>query len=54
MEVVKVGGKNGMQINIKRTKAMVVSKKPNSIKINIAIYGQHISNIIYVSSERNN
>ena len=54
MKGVNEGGKNGMQINIKKIKAMVVSKKPNSLKINIAIDGQHMSNIIYVSSELNN
>ena len=31
-----------MKINIKNTMAMVVSKKPNAPKINIAIDGQHI------------
>ena len=31
-----------MKINIKKTKAMVVSNKQNSPKINIAIDGQHI------------
>ena len=35
----------GMKINIKKTKAMVVSKKPNSPKINIAIDGQHIEQV---------
>ena len=34
-----------MKINIKKTKAMVVSKKPNSPKINIAIEGQHIQQV---------
>ena len=34
----------GMKINIKKTKAMCVSKKPNSPKINIAIDGQRILN----------
>ena len=37
-----------MKINIKKTKAMVVSKKPNSLKINIAIDGQHIKQVIYI------
>ena len=37
----EVGKQFGMKINIKKTKAMVVSKKPNSPKINIAIHGQH-------------
>ena len=36
-----MGGKNGMKINIKKTKAMVLSMKLNSLKINIAIDGQH-------------
>ena len=34
-----------MKINIKKTKTMVVSKKPNSAKINIAIDGQHIEQV---------
>ena len=34
-----------MKINIKKTKEMVVSKKPNSPKINIAIDGQHIGKV---------
>ena len=34
-----------MKINIKNTKAMVVSKKPNSPKINIAIDGEHIEQV---------
>ncbi len=34
-----------MKINIKKTKAMVVSKKPNSPKINIAIDGQQIEQV---------
>ena len=39
-----------MKINIKKTKTMVVRKKPNSPKINIAIDGQHIELVsnIYV------
>ena len=36
-----------MKINIKKTKAMVVSKKPNSPKINIAIDGQQIEQVTY-------
>ena len=36
----EVGKQFGMKIYIKNTKAMVVSKKPNSPKINIAIDGQ--------------
>ena len=42
-----------MKINIKKTKAMVVSKKPNSQKINIAIDGQHIEQVtsyVYLGS----
>ena len=39
----EVGKQFGMKINIKKTKAMVVSKKPNSPKINIALDGQHMS-----------
>ncbi len=52
----KVGKQFGMKINIKKTKAMVVSKKPNSPKINIAIDGQHIEQVtsLYVSWELNN
>ena len=38
----EVGKQFGMKINIKKSKAMVVSKKPNSPKINIAIDGQRI------------
>ena len=34
-----------MKINIKKTKAMVASNKPNSPKINIAIDGQHIEQV---------
>ena len=34
-----------MTISIKKTKAMFVSKKPNSPKINIAIYGQQIEQV---------
>ncbi len=34
-----------MKINIKKTKAMVVSKKPNSPKINIAIDGEQIEQV---------
>ena len=41
----EVGKQFGMKINIKKTKAMVVSKKPNSPKINIAIDGQHIEQV---------
>ena len=36
-KITEVGKQFGMKINIKKTKAMVVSKKPNSPKINIAI-----------------
>ena len=41
----EVGKLFGMKINVKKTKAMVVSKKPNSPKINIAIDGQHIEQV---------
>ena len=41
----EVGKQFGMKINIKKTKAMVVSKKPNSPKIYIAIDGQHIEQV---------
>ena len=41
----EVGKQFGMKINIKKTMAMVVSKKPNSPKINIAIDGQHIEQV---------
>ena len=34
-----------MKINIKKTKAMVVSKKPNSPKINIAIDRQQVEQV---------
>ena len=44
-EINEVGQQIGMGINIKKTKAMVVSKKPNSPKINIAINGQHIEQV---------
>ena len=37
----EVGKQFGMKIDTKKTKAMAVSKKPNSPKINIAKYGQH-------------
>ena len=45
-----------MKINIKKTKAMVVSKKPSSPNINIAIDGQQIEQVtsLYVSRELNN
>ena len=49
----EVGKQFGMKINIKKTKAMVVSKKPNSPKINIAIDGQHIEQVtsyVYLGS----
>ena len=38
----EVGKQFGMEINIKKTKAMVVSMKPNSPKINISIDGLQI------------
>ena len=41
----EVGKQLGMKINIKKSRAMVVSKKPNSSKINIAIDGQHIEQV---------
>ena len=41
----EVGKQFGMKINIKKTKAMVVSKKPNSPKINIAIDGEQIEQV---------
>ncbi len=41
----EVGKQFGMKINIKKTKTMVVRKKPNSPKINIAIDGQHIEQV---------
>ena len=41
----EVGKQFGMKINIKKTKVMVVSRKPNSPKINIAIDGQHIEQV---------
>ena len=34
-----------MKINIMKTKAMVASKKPNSLKINIAMDGQQIEQV---------
>ena len=40
-----VGKQFGLKINIKKTKAMVVSKKPNSPKINIAIDGQQVEQV---------
>ncbi len=39
------GKQFGMKINVKKTKAMVVSKKPNSGKTNTAIDGQQIEQI---------
>ena len=41
----EVGKQFGMKINIKKTKAIVVSKKPNSPKINIATDGQQIEQV---------
>ena len=49
----EVGKQFGMKINTKKTKAMVVSMKPNSPKINIAIDGQHIEQVtsyMYIGS----
>ena len=40
-----VGKQFGMEINIKKTKVMVVSNKPNSPKVNIAVNGQHIEQV---------
>ena len=53
----EVGKQYGMKINIKKTKAIGVSKKPNSPKINVVIDGQHIEQVTsyyYVSWELNN
>ena len=51
----EVGKQFGMKINIKKIKAMIVSKKTNSPKINIAIDGQNIEQVTsYVSLELNN
>ena len=41
----EVGKQFGRKINIKKTQAMVVSKKPNSPKINIAIDGEQIEQV---------
>ena len=44
-----------MKINIKKTKAMVVRKKPNSPKLNIAIDGEQIEQVtsyMYGRSEK--
>ena len=49
----EIGKQFGMKINFKKTNAMVVSKKPNSAKINIAIDGQQIEQVtlyIYLGS----
>ena len=50
----EVGKQFGMKINIKKTKAMVVSKEPKSPKkLNIAIDGQHIEQVtsfVYLGS----
>ena len=49
----EVGKQFGMKINIKKTKALVVSKTPNSPKINIAIDGKQIEQVtscMYVGS----
>ena len=49
----EIGKQFVMEINIKNTKAMVVSKKPNSPKINIAIDGQKIEQVtsyMYIGS----
>ena len=42
-----------MEININKTKAMVVSKNRNSLKVNIAVDGQHIEQVtsyMYIGS----
>ncbi len=44
-EINEVGKQFGMKLNTKKTKAMVVSKKPNFPKINIAIGGQQIEQV---------
>ena len=44
-KVNEVGKQFGMKINVKKTKAMVVSKRPNSPKINIAIDGEQIEQV---------
>ena len=41
----EVGKQFRMKININKTKAMVVSKKPNSPKIKIAIDGEQIEQV---------
>ena len=41
----EVGKQFGMKINIKKTNVMVVSRKPDSPKINIAIDGQQIEQV---------
>ena len=41
----EVGKQFGMKINIKKPKEMVISKKPNSPKINIAIDGEQIEQV---------
>ena len=53
----EVGKQCGVKININKTKAMGVSKRPNSSKINVVIDGQHIEQVTsyyYVSWELNN
>ena len=52
-KIYEVGKQFGININIKKTKAMVVSMKPNSPKINIAIDGQQIEQVtsyMYIGS----
>ena len=49
----EVGKQFGRKIKIKKTKAMVVSKKPNSPKLNIALDGHHIEQVtsyVYLGS----
>ena len=49
----EVGKQFVLKIIVKKTKTMVVSKKPNTPKINIVIDGQHIEQVtsyIYLGS----
>ena len=54
IKINEVGKQFGMTINNMKTKAMVVSKKPNSPKINIAIDGQHIEQVTLYLGELDN
>ena len=50
----EVGKQFGMEINIKKSKAMVVSKKPNSPKINISIDGlqiEQLTSFLYLAED---